>query len=145
MRPIAFLVAAAALASGCGGDDDAPGGADAPGSGVRYQLVRVGDDSLPAVIGSRRDCGVYLTGGSVVFPGDRTYRSEFAIESRCPGGEVEDLDDPGTAGAVRFQGDTAFFSDTLGNPAGKGVLAAESLVVRGTIHRLVYLRELGQE
>ena len=128
----ALLIAAAAAgaAAGCASEE----------VGAVYRLARAGNDTLPVALRVEDGCQHLLRGGEVMFYGDRRYRSSFHIEVVCPGRAPLPVAGMGTAGRVRIARDTAFFSDSAGAPAGFGTLGADSLVIQGATHRLIYRR-----
>lgn len=135
IRRMTFLLACTAVA-GCG--DGSPPAPDT--AAARYELARSARDTLPLVLEQADGCRVILTGGRVEFLADARYRSIFDIERRCANAPPEAVRDPGGVGTVRIAGDTAFFADTAGHPAGSGVLTGDSLVVQGRLHTLIYRR-----
>ena len=114
----------------------------AESAAVVYRLSSANGDSLPALLEERDGCRHVLTDGAVVFPGDETFRSTFDIRIECPGQPAETSPEVGTAGRLEVRSDTARFFDANGNETGSGVLTADSLIVQGVRHRLVYIRNL---
>jgi len=106
--------------------------------GASYRLVRASNNPLPILLKVEPGCRHMLYGGEVRFDGKRGFRSTFDIRKVC-GDSTSPVPSPGTSGTFRIRNDTAFF--TSGNrSAGVGLVTADSLVVTGLIHRLVYER-----
>lgn len=138
---IAFSLLITPALSACGGNgerDDESATAEA----VAYRLLRVGQDTLPAVLAVRDGCPVELDSASLIFPGDGTYRSAYHLAKACPGQNRTRLPDPGVEGLVTFSGDSASFLNDAGKPTGSGLLQDESLVVAGPEHTLLFVRSL---
>ena len=129
-RYLALAVSSVALLAAC----------EAEEIGATYRLVRVSGNPLPAVLRVEGDCQHVLRGGEVLFYGTRRYLSSFSIEFVCPGQNPQPLPEQGVRGRLRIARDTAFFSDSTGQRTGFGTLKTDSLVVQGTLHRLVYHR-----
>lgn len=140
MRHLPICLISLTIASGCDRAPD-PNDSSTSSDGTRYHLARVGSDTLPAPLSQEGMCLIMLKDGLVTFSGSGNYSSEFSLYRTCVDQPREDVDDPGTAGRVRISRDTAYFSDQAGMPAGHGILTADSLVVQGSTHRLVYIRE----
>lgn len=115
------------------------GGATA-NRGVRYDLERADGRILPAFLGvGRGGCMRLLQGGTVSFDGRNGFRATYDIREQC-NDSTRALPDPGTVGTFQVRNDTAFFTDTTGNPTGFGFITGDSLVLQGPAHRLTYLR-----
>lgn len=126
-------LALALSAAGCGG----------PGEGTVFRLVRSASDTLPLRLLVEESCLTDLDSATVRFHRRGEYTSVFHIRRRCsdsPGQPEHILQ--GTEGMVAIRNDTAFFQDSLANPAGFGVLTADSLIVQGALHRLIFVRQL---
>lgn len=132
MRSYCAALVLALSAAGCGGS----------GEGTVFRLVRSASDTLPIRLMVEESCLTDLDSATVVFDRRGEYRSVFHIRRRCsnsPGRPEHILE--GTEGSVTVRNDTAFFRDSLANPAGFGVLTADSLIVQGPSHRLIYVRQ----
>ena len=71
--------------------------------------------------------------------GKNGFRATYDIREKC-NDSTRALPDPGTVGSFEVRNDTAFFTDSTGNPTGYGFITADSLVLQGSAHRLTYLR-----
>jgi hypothetical protein len=107
---------------------------------VTYDLVRTATDTLPYRLQTDDGCQHLLRGGKVEFYGDGRYRSSYDVTKTCPGERAESVPVPGVDGRVSIRSDTAHFADVDGNSTGQGILTADSLLVRGMLHTLIYKR-----
>ena len=142
MRTTSLFALSCALATGaCMDDAPTPIPADRAGPGeTLYELSRVGGFDLPAPVGAKGACTVELLGSTVVIDSAGRFRSHYRLHANCGEGRTTPEPDPGIRGRVVFRGDSAFFADSLGQSAGTGRRAGDTLFVKGRIHELVYLR-----
>ena len=106
-----------------------------------YALRFADGDTLPAVLRSERNCTHMLVGGNVVLGPGRQYSSDFDIEINCFGQPPRPQQEIGTKGRFRMNADTAVFTDSTGTPNGRGYLRGDTLIVRGPVRELLYVRE----
>jgi hypothetical protein len=115
-------------------------GAGTAERGARYELAGADGRILPAFLGmARGGCMRLLQGGEVLLDGENGFRANYDIRETC-NDSTRALPDPGTVGSFQVRNDTAFFTDSTGNPTGYGFITADSLVLQGTSHRLKYTR-----
>lgn len=106
-----------------------------------YELVSASNNPLPILLRAdiESNCRHMLEGGRVVLDGKGGYRSTFDIRIHCPDSVVTGPD-IGGSGSLEVKGDTAYFLNDEHVRSGAGRISADSLVVKGPIHTLVYTR-----
>jgi hypothetical protein len=115
----------------CGRDQAREAGGD-------YQLSAVGDGPLPSLLRTEPPCSFSLVAGSVRLTGN-DYEAAYDIVRVCPDG-VEQVMDQGGSGTYTTAGDSIFFFDEAGDPAGTAILRSDTLLIHGPQHSLLFVR-----
>lgn len=113
------------------------GCADAPP--VNYRLVGSQAGTLPVRLPTDDGCYHLLKSGDLRITGS-SFVSSFQLEKACPGAGIEQ-GSAGAGGTVQARGDSIVFTDSAGAVIGRASSHSDTLVVRGPLHVLTYVRQ----
>jgi hypothetical protein len=138
-RNLAALLPALSLLAACEREVPEPV-PEAPVEETTYELIRTQAGELPALLGEAEGCRFMTAAGAVTLTDDLQFFASM-IRTRTCGAEMvtDTLVDTG-GGRYSIEGDSLHFRYDGGGSAGAGLLAGDSLVVRGTGQTFTYRR-----
>lgn len=107
--------------------------------GARYELASANGGPLPIVLRYDGGCTHRLYGGVVQFDGSNGFKASYDVRKFCRD-SVSRVPEVEAVGRFEKRNDTTFFQDSVGRDTGHGSITADSLIVQGATHRLVFLR-----
>jgi hypothetical protein len=138
-RLLTAMLPALSLLAACEREVPEPA-AEAPVEETTYELVRTQAGELPALLGEAEGCRYMAAAGAVTLTGDRQFYASMIRMRSCEGEMTADTIMDTGGGRYRIEGDSLYFQYGGGGSAGVGLLAGDSLVVRGPGQTLTYRR-----
>lgn len=103
-----------------------------------FRLIGTTRQPIPVTLSEDPPCTVRLVDGWVRLDLDGTYGSHYQIVRVCPDGSTP-MRDPGGTGEYRMSGESIEFLEA-GTTTGVGRLAGDTIIIRGPIHTLLFVR-----